>query len=105
MIAALPRFAWQASTITGHIEFPLAESNDLHATVERAGRALSLRPRKADVERLCNLYIPDWLSTDGMDPDKIAGFYDDPVKRACDAASTASRAGNRGPNIGPIFGP
>jgi 2-polyprenyl-6-methoxyphenol hydroxylase-like FAD-dependent oxidoreductase len=42
-----------------------------------------------DVERLCNLYIPDWLSTDGMDTDKIASFYDDPVKRACDAASTA----------------
>jgi 2-polyprenyl-6-methoxyphenol hydroxylase-like FAD-dependent oxidoreductase len=42
-----------------------------------------------DVERLCNLYIPNWLSTDGMDTDKIATFYDDPVKRACDAASTA----------------
>jgi 2-polyprenyl-6-methoxyphenol hydroxylase-like FAD-dependent oxidoreductase len=42
-----------------------------------------------DVERLCNLYIPAWLSTDGMDTDKIAAFYDDPVKRACDAASTA----------------
>jgi 2-polyprenyl-6-methoxyphenol hydroxylase-like FAD-dependent oxidoreductase len=42
-----------------------------------------------DVERLCNLYIPDWLSTDGMDTDKIAAFYDDPVKRTCDAASTA----------------
>jgi 2-polyprenyl-6-methoxyphenol hydroxylase-like FAD-dependent oxidoreductase len=42
-----------------------------------------------DVERLCNVYIPDWLSTDGMDEDKIAAFYDDPVKRACDAASTA----------------
>jgi 2-polyprenyl-6-methoxyphenol hydroxylase-like FAD-dependent oxidoreductase len=42
-----------------------------------------------DVERLCNLYIPDWLSTDGMGTDKIATFYDDPVKRACDAASTA----------------
>jgi 2-polyprenyl-6-methoxyphenol hydroxylase-like FAD-dependent oxidoreductase len=42
-----------------------------------------------DVERLCNLYIPDWLSTDGMETDKIATFYDDPVKRACDAASTA----------------
>ena len=42
-----------------------------------------------DVERLCNHYIPDWLSTDGMDTDKIAAFYDDPVKRACDAASTA----------------
>jgi 2-polyprenyl-6-methoxyphenol hydroxylase-like FAD-dependent oxidoreductase len=42
-----------------------------------------------DVERLCNLYIPDWLATDGMDKDKIAAFYDDPVKSACDAWSTA----------------
>jgi 2-polyprenyl-6-methoxyphenol hydroxylase-like FAD-dependent oxidoreductase len=41
-----------------------------------------------DVERLCNVYIPDWLSTDGMDKDKIAAFYDDPVKTACDAWST-----------------
>jgi 2-polyprenyl-6-methoxyphenol hydroxylase-like FAD-dependent oxidoreductase len=42
-----------------------------------------------DVERLCNHYIPKWLSTDGMDEDKIAAFYDDPVKTACDAWSTA----------------
>jgi 2-polyprenyl-6-methoxyphenol hydroxylase-like FAD-dependent oxidoreductase len=42
-----------------------------------------------DVERLCNVYIPDWLSTDGMDKDKIAAFYDDPVKTACDAWSAA----------------
>jgi 2-polyprenyl-6-methoxyphenol hydroxylase-like FAD-dependent oxidoreductase len=42
-----------------------------------------------DVERLCNVYIPDWLATDGMDQDKIAAFYDDPVKTACDAWSTA----------------
>jgi 2-polyprenyl-6-methoxyphenol hydroxylase-like FAD-dependent oxidoreductase len=42
-----------------------------------------------DVERLCNVYIPDWLATDGMDSDKIAAFYEDPVKTACDAWSTA----------------
>ena len=42
-----------------------------------------------DVERLCNVHIPDWLATDGMDEDKIAAFYDDPVKTACDAWSTA----------------
>jgi 2-polyprenyl-6-methoxyphenol hydroxylase-like FAD-dependent oxidoreductase len=42
-----------------------------------------------DVERLCNVYIPDWLTTDGMDEDKIAAFYNDPVKTACDAWSTA----------------
>jgi len=37
-----------------------------------------------DVERLCNVHIPEWLATDGMDETKIAAFYDDPVKRACD---------------------
>ncbi|GAC1503414.1 MAG: NAD(P)/FAD-dependent oxidoreductase [Bradyrhizobium sp.] len=42
-----------------------------------------------DVERLCNVYIPQWLSSDGMDSEKIAGFYDDADKRACDAQSLA----------------
>jgi 2-polyprenyl-6-methoxyphenol hydroxylase-like FAD-dependent oxidoreductase len=42
-----------------------------------------------DVERLCNLYIPAWLATDGMDIGKISAFYDDPVKKACDAWSSA----------------
>ena len=42
-----------------------------------------------DVERLCNVHIPAWLATDGMDADKIAAFYDDPVKVTCDAACVA----------------
>jgi 2-polyprenyl-6-methoxyphenol hydroxylase-like FAD-dependent oxidoreductase len=42
-----------------------------------------------DVERLCNVYIPQWLASDGMDAEKIAAFYNDPVKRACDARSLA----------------
>lgn len=40
-----------------------------------------------DVERLCNLYIPQWLASDGMDVEKIAAFYADPDKRACDTRS------------------
>jgi 2-polyprenyl-6-methoxyphenol hydroxylase-like FAD-dependent oxidoreductase len=40
-----------------------------------------------DVERLCNVHIPAWLSSPAMGADKIAQFYDDPVKRACDEAS------------------
>ena len=40
-----------------------------------------------DVERLCNVHIPNWLASPGMAADKIAQFYDDPVKRACDQAS------------------
>lgn len=47
--------------------------------------------RKAlnDVERLCNIHIPRWLAMPGMTLEKIATFYDDPVKRACDDASLA----------------
>jgi 2-polyprenyl-6-methoxyphenol hydroxylase-like FAD-dependent oxidoreductase len=41
-----------------------------------------------DVERLCNVHIPRWLASEGMGEDKIAAFYDDPEKRACDAFST-----------------
>ncbi len=40
-----------------------------------------------DVERLCNVHIPRWLATPGMGEAKIAAFYDDPVKLACDALS------------------
>jgi 2-polyprenyl-6-methoxyphenol hydroxylase-like FAD-dependent oxidoreductase len=40
-----------------------------------------------DVTQLCNIYIPQWLSSDGMGEAKIAAFYDDPLKQACDAWS------------------
>ncbi len=33
-----------------------------------------------DIERLCNVHIPEWLETDGMGAEKIAAFYEDPVK-------------------------
>jgi 2-polyprenyl-6-methoxyphenol hydroxylase-like FAD-dependent oxidoreductase len=42
-----------------------------------------------DVERLCNVHIPAWLATDGMDETKLASFYEDPIKTACDAWSAA----------------
>ena len=42
-----------------------------------------------DVAQLCNVHIPAWLATEGMDENKIASFYDDPVKQACDAWSMA----------------
>lgn len=47
--------------------------------------------RKAltDAERLCNVHIPHWLATPGMGADKIAAFYADPVKQACDEHSLA----------------
>ena len=42
-----------------------------------------------DVAQLCNVHIPAWLATEGMDEAKIASFYDDPIKKACDAWSSA----------------
>ena len=42
-----------------------------------------------DVERLCNVHVPRWFATPGMDAAKIAAFYDDQVKQACDADSAA----------------
>ena len=42
-----------------------------------------------DVGRLCNFHIPQWLATDGMGAEKIAQFYDDPDKTACEARSLA----------------
>jgi 2-polyprenyl-6-methoxyphenol hydroxylase-like FAD-dependent oxidoreductase len=40
-----------------------------------------------DVERLCNIHIPAWLASPGMAENKIAAFYDDPIKTECDAWS------------------
>jgi 2-polyprenyl-6-methoxyphenol hydroxylase-like FAD-dependent oxidoreductase len=40
-----------------------------------------------DVERLCNVHVPRWLTTAEMGKDKIAAFYDDEVKIACDKFS------------------
>lgn len=37
-----------------------------------------------DVERLCLVHVPEWFRSEGMGSAKIAAFYDDPVKRACD---------------------
>jgi 2-polyprenyl-6-methoxyphenol hydroxylase-like FAD-dependent oxidoreductase len=42
-----------------------------------------------DVSQLCNVHIPNWLSTDGMGEDKVSVFYDDAVKVECDAWSAA----------------
>lgn len=42
-----------------------------------------------DVERLCNVYIPRWLATEGMATEKTASFYNDPEKKACEARCIA----------------
>jgi 2-polyprenyl-6-methoxyphenol hydroxylase-like FAD-dependent oxidoreductase len=56
-----------------------------------------------DVERLCSVHIPEWLATDGMDESKIAAFYDDPVKRACDEWAMEKAYSFRAVSIDPDF--
>jgi 2-polyprenyl-6-methoxyphenol hydroxylase-like FAD-dependent oxidoreductase len=54
-----------------------------------------------DVGRLCNVHIPAWLSTDGMEVGKISQFYDDPEKVACEAWSRAKAYHLRSLSIDP----
>lgn len=58
-----------------------------------------------DVDRLCSEHLPRWFETQGMPVDKIAMFYDDPVKQAMDAkgigASLYSR--NVATETGPVW--
>jgi 2-polyprenyl-6-methoxyphenol hydroxylase-like FAD-dependent oxidoreductase len=57
------------------------------------------RKAMGDVERLCNVHIPRWLATPGMGEAKIAAYYDDPVKLACDALSIKKAFGLRSYSI------
>ena len=41
----------------------------------------------SDLDRLCHVHVPRWLATPGMGAEKIAQFYDDPLKQAADARS------------------
>ncbi len=37
-----------------------------------------------DIDRLCNVLIPQWVETPGMGKEKIKDFYSDPIKQATD---------------------
>jgi 2-polyprenyl-6-methoxyphenol hydroxylase-like FAD-dependent oxidoreductase len=54
----------------------------------------------SDVERLSLVYVPAWLESPGMDADKIAAFYRDPLKRAMDAHALARANFRRGFTVG-----
>ena len=54
----------------------------------------------ADVDRLCNVYIPQWIATPGMGAEKIAAYYADADKRAVDDSSAHSAEYRRASTIG-----
>jgi 2-polyprenyl-6-methoxyphenol hydroxylase-like FAD-dependent oxidoreductase len=73
-------------TTSGHIQPGLVLVGDAFGTsCPAAGTGCS--KVFTDVERLCNVYVPHWLETTGMDTEKIAAFYSDPEKMAADAHS------------------
>jgi 2-polyprenyl-6-methoxyphenol hydroxylase-like FAD-dependent oxidoreductase len=97
--AALPRLKRIIGeiTVTGEVRIRPADltinSGYRHAGVVLVGDAFaSTCPVSGtgtdkvftDVAQLCNEHIPAWLASEGMGEDKIAAFYDDPVKKACD---------------------
>lgn len=70
----------------GHLQPGLVLVGDAFATSCPAS-GNGARKVITDVERLCNVYIPQWLATPGMGTEKISAYYADPVKRACDQSS------------------
>lgn len=67
----------------GHLQPGVVVVGDAFATSCPAA-GTGARKVLTDVERLCNVHIPQWLATSGMETEKITAFYDDPVKQACD---------------------
>jgi len=67
----------------GHLQPGLVLVGDAFSTSCPAA-GTGARKVFVDVERLCNVYIPRWLATPGMDASKIAAFYADPEKQACE---------------------
>jgi 2-polyprenyl-6-methoxyphenol hydroxylase-like FAD-dependent oxidoreductase len=68
--------------VEGHIQPGLVLIGDAYQSVcPTTGMGLS--KVLTDVDVLCDC-VPGWLKTSGMDVVKIARFYDDPLKKACD---------------------
>ena len=53
-----------------------------------------------DAERLCSVHVPQWLATPGMGAYKIAGFYRDPEKLACDGRASHAANYRRNSTVG-----
>lgn len=72
------------TTTTGHCRDGVVLIGDAFQTsCPAAGTGISRLLNDIDV--LCNVYIPKWFATPGMDVGKIAAFYKDPIKRCYDA--------------------
>jgi 2-polyprenyl-6-methoxyphenol hydroxylase-like FAD-dependent oxidoreductase len=86
----------------GHRQDGIVLTGDAFATSCPAA-GTGARKVLVDAERLCNIYVPRWLATPGMGAEKIAAFYDDPVKQACDRFSATKAHDLRAFSIDPAF--
>lgn len=53
-----------------------------------------------DAERLGSVHVPQWLATPGMGAAKIASFYSDPEKLACDGRASHAANYRRNSTVG-----
>jgi 2-polyprenyl-6-methoxyphenol hydroxylase-like FAD-dependent oxidoreductase len=67
----------------GHMQAGIVLVGDAFSTSCPAA-GTGARKVLVDVERLCNVHIPQWLATPGMGETKIAAFYADEAKAAND---------------------
>jgi 2-polyprenyl-6-methoxyphenol hydroxylase-like FAD-dependent oxidoreductase len=86
----------------GHRQDGIVLVGDAFATSCPAA-GIGARKVLVDVERLCNVYIPRWLATLGMNSTKIGAFYDDPIKHDCDAFSARKAFELRSSSIDPAW--
>jgi 2-polyprenyl-6-methoxyphenol hydroxylase-like FAD-dependent oxidoreductase len=71
------------ANVEGHLQSGIVLIGDAFQTsCPAAGTGVSRL--LVDVERLCTVHLPEWLSTDGMGTEKISMFYSDRDKVASD---------------------
>jgi 2-polyprenyl-6-methoxyphenol hydroxylase-like FAD-dependent oxidoreductase len=83
-IGAVQMRSTEASIASGHRRDGIVMIGDAFQTSTPVG-GTGVGRLLNDIDLLCNAHIPVWLATDGMAAAKIDQFYNDPVKRSCDA--------------------
>lgn len=83
VIDRVQNWVMDLAKVEGHLQPGIALIGDAFQTsCPAAGTGVSRL--LIDVERLCTVHVPGWLSTAGMGAEKIGQFYGDPDKVASD---------------------
>jgi 2-polyprenyl-6-methoxyphenol hydroxylase-like FAD-dependent oxidoreductase len=83
VIDRVQNWVMDLANVEGHLQPGIVLIGDAFQTsCPAAGTGVSRL--LVDVERLCTVYLPEWLKTDGMGTEKISMFYSDRDKIASD---------------------